>query len=294
MTASLVLGTRGSKLALAQSQLVADALTRHTGRPVEVRVIKTRGDQIKDKPLHEIGGKGLFTKEIEVALLDGSIHFAVHSMKDMPTEQPEGLVFAAVPSREDPCDAIVGHRLEDLPHGAVVGTGSLRRRRQLEAARPDLEVRGIRGNVGTRIRKVHDGDYDAVVVAASGLRRLGRLDDAAEVLSPEVMLPAVGQGALAVQVREDDAETRGLMSAVHDPITAVAIEAERAFLRRISGGCSVPAACHAVVEGESLWVRGCYAPIEGEPIRTAEARGSLAQAEELGVRVAESVMVRPG
>lgn len=290
MTAPLRLGTRGSMLARGQSQIVADALTAATGRAVELVIITTRGDQVQDKPLAAIGGKGLFTKEIEEALLDGRVDFAVHSMKDMPTEQPEGLGFGAIPEREDPRDVLVGGTLEGLPPGAVVGTGSLRRARQLLDARPDLKVEGIRGNVDTRIRKARDGDYDAVVLAASGMRRLGFIDQADDVLSTERMLPAVGQGALALQCRVDDAATLELLAAVHHADTATAVAAERAFLVRISGGCSVPAACFAEVDGDRIRVRGLYAPEAGEPVRRAERAGSIAEAEALGRAVAEDVL----
>lgn len=197
----LKLGTRGSLLATTQSGLVAADLTRLTGVEVELVIVKTRGDAVQDRPLAQVGGKGLFTKELEDALLAGEIDFAVHSMKDMPSDMPEGLVIASVPPREDPRDALVGAALADLPPGAVVGTGSVRRALQLRATRPDLEVRGIRGNVDTRIDKQRRGEYAAIVLALAGLTRLGRAGDATAVLSVDEMVPAVGQGALAVQAR---------------------------------------------------------------------------------------------
>lgn len=289
MTRPLRLGTRGSLLATAQSQQVADAVTAATGRAVELVIIRTRGDKVQDKPLAAVGGKGLFTKELEDALLAGDVDFAVHSMKDMPTDQPDGLDFLAVPEREDPRDVLIGGTLGALGAGAVVGTGSLRRGRQLRTRRPDLVIEGIRGNVDTRIRKLREGPYDAIVLAAAGLRRLGRIDEADEHLSAEFMIPAVGQGALALQGRVGDAETAGLLGALHHDRTAVCVAAERAFLRAISGGCSVPAACHAVLDGDELHVRAMYAPHADGAARQVELRGPRTEAGSLGVRAAEAV-----
>ena len=292
MTRPLRLGTRGSLLAKAQSQQVADAVTAATGRAVELVIIRTRGDKVQDKPLAAVGGKGLFTKELEDALLAGDVDFAVHSRKDMPTDQPDGLAFLAIPQREDPRDVLIGATLDTLAQGAVVGTGSLRRGRQLAARRPDLVIEGIRGNVDTRIRKLHEGPYDAIVLAAAGLRRLGRIDEADHHLPVDVMIPAVGQGALALQGRAADHGTRALLGAPHHADTAVCVEAERGFLRAISGGCSVPAACHAVLEGDELHVRAMYAPEVDQPARQAELRGPRAQADALGARAAASVLHR--
>lgn len=285
----LRLATRGSQLALAQSQQVADAVTKASGLPVELVVISTRGDRVTDRPLAQVGGKGLFTKELEEALLAGAVEFAVHSMKDMPTDQPAGLGFAAVPARVDPRDVLVGATLGELPTGAVVGTGSLRRARQLKDLRPDLRIEGIRGNVDTRVQKQRDGLYDAIVLAAAGLRRLGRVGDAAAFLEPEQMLPAVGQGALALQIRLDRTEVQRALAPIACRDTARAVEAERAFLNAISGGCSVPAACYATVEGDGLRVRGLYAPDDG-PIRRADLRGATSQASALGRQAAAQVM----
>lgn len=286
----LRLATRGSQLALAQSQQVAESLTEATGRDVELVVISTKGDRVQDRPLAEVGGKGLFTQELEEALLSGDVDFAVHSMKDMPTTQPDGLGFAAVPMREDPRDVLVGCSLESLAEGAVVGTGSLRRRRQLLAVRPDLDVQGIRGNVDTRIQKMRDGKYDAIVLAAAGIRRLGRAEDIAGSLSTDLMLPAVGQGALALQVRMDREEILDALRPLNHRPTAIAVEAERAFLREISGGCSVPAACFAEVLVTGLRVRAMYAPETGGAIRRSEIHGSVADAERMGKAAAQEVM----
>ncbi|MFK7927947.1 MAG: hydroxymethylbilane synthase [Myxococcota bacterium] len=285
----LRLATRGSQLAVAQSQQVADAVTLATGLPVELVIIQTRGDRVQDRPLAEVGGKGLFTLELEQALLEGRVEFAVHSMKDMPTDQPDGLGFAAVPKRVDPRDALVGARLADLAPGAVVGTGSLRRGRQLKQRRPDLQIRGIRGNVDSRIRKQQEGQYDAIVLAAAGLQRLSLSDVVDEYLSPEQMLPAVGQGALALQVRLDRSQVLQALAAVHHAASAAEISAERAFLRAISGGCSVPAACFAQVTETTIRVRGLFAPDEG-PARTSDVQGPVEDAVALGEAVAAAVL----
>jgi hydroxymethylbilane synthase len=287
MTRPLRLATRGSQLALTQSGHVASAITAATGRAVELVVVRTRGDDVTDRPLAQVGGKGLFTKEIEEALLAGEADLAVHSMKDMPTDQPDGLVFGAIPVREDPRDVLVGARLDELPTGAVVGTGSARRVAQLAALRPDLDIQGIRGNVDTRISRVREGRYRAIVLAAAGIRRLGRSGDIAQALDPHQMLPAVGQGALAVQARADAAEVLALLAAIHDPATARCVDAERSFLRAIAGGCSVPAACHATLHGDQITVHGLFAGPDG--LRRATRAGAAGRAVELGVEVAGAV-----
>jgi len=258
----LVLGTRGSLLARTQSQQVADALHAATGVQVDLEIIKTRGDQVTDRPLQQVGGKGLFTKEIEDALLDGRVDIAVHSMKDMPTEGPRGLVIACVPERVDPRDALIGARLGDLPSGSVVGTGSVRRALQLRRLRPDLEIRGIRGNVDTRIAKQQEGLYDAIVLAMAGLIRLGRTSVVDQVLEIDEMIPAVGQGALAIQARRDDARVLGLLEPIHHENSGLCVSSERAFLETVSGGCSAPAACHVQREGLLLCARGVWAAHE--------------------------------
>lgn len=268
---TLKLGTRGSKLALTQSGQVAAAITAATGKAVELVVISTKGDRVQDRPLQEVGGKGLFTKELEDAMLAGDIHFAVHSMKDMPTEDPAGLIIACIPERVDPRDGLVGAKLADLAQGAVVGTGSIRRKLQLQALRPDLVIKGIRGNVDTRIAKQKAGDYDAIVLAMAGLTRLGLAHVADQPITAADMIPAVGQGALAIQARADDRETLALLEAVHHAPTATCVAAERAFLIGIQGGCSVPAAAHAVFDGEQVRITGCYAPDGGEMRRATLA-----------------------
>jgi hydroxymethylbilane synthase len=245
--------------------MVADALALATGVRVELVVIRTRGDDTIDRPLQQVGGKGLFTKEIEDALLHDEVDFAVHSLKDLPTEEPEGLVIASIPARADARDVIVGSTLDGLRKGAVVGTGSVRRTLQLSALRPDLDVRGIRGNVDTRLRKQREGAYDAVVLALAGLQRLGLAQAATEVLDVERMIPAVGQGALGVQCRAGDTEVLRVLEAIHHPPTSLCVETERAFLARIGGGCSASAACHArLVDGmivaDAVWADGADAP----------------------------------
>ncbi len=281
------LGTRGSQLAVAQSGHVAAALEAAGGQPVELVIIKTRGDRVTDRPLAEVGGKGLFTKELEVALLEGSVDVAVHSMKDLPTEGPPGLIVGGIPERADPRDVLVGAALGALPAGAIVGTGSARRAVQLHALRPDLEIRGIRGNVDTRIGKQRAGEYAAVVLAAAGMARLGRLGEADDLLDPDAMIPAPGQGALAVQCREGDEAVLSALERIHHPLTAVCVSAERAFLHALSGGCSVPAGCYATLEGEVLRVRAVLGRERG-PVRV-ELTGRREDAVALGQEAARRV-----
>ena len=246
MTDPLVIGSRGSRLALAQSHQVATDLTRLTGAEVTVEVFSTRGDRIQDTPLPEIGGKGLFTLELEQALNEGRIDLAVHSLKDLPTEEPTGLTLGAIPTREDPRDALVGFAIDDLPPSAVVATGSLRRRCQLLALRPDLKVVDIRGNVPTRLAKRDSGQCAATILAAAGLNRLGIERGDCTPFTVEQMVPAVGQGALAVQCRANDTEVLGLLSSIDDDLTRACVMGERAFLGSYGGGWNVPAGCHVV------------------------------------------------
>lgn len=281
------LGTRGSALAKAQSTLVARAVEGVTGTPVELVILSTRGDRVTDRPLAEVGGKGLFTLELEAALQDGSIDFAVHSMKDLPTDETPGLVIGAVPEREDPRDAVVGASLAELAPGAVVGTGSARRQCQLLALRPDLTVAGIRGNVDTRIRKQREGDYDAVLLAMAGLLRLGLASVVSEAVGCGDMIPAPGQGALAVQCRQDRSEVLAALAAIHHQPTATCVAAERAFLHELSGGCSVPAGCHGTWVGDLLRVRAVLGTAGG--LRHHETRGEGNDAEALGRAAARAV-----
>ena len=273
-THTLRLGTRGSVLARTQSQLVASELEkRHKNLAVELIIVKTSGDQIQDKPLHEFGGKGLFTKEIEQALQRNEIDIAVHSFKDVPVTQPlvpvDDLVIAAVPEREDPRDVLVSlgaRQIADLPQGAKVGTSSLRRRAQLLALRPDLKIDTLRGNIDTRLRKLRDGAFDAIVLAAAGLRRTGLFNEAEmTMLDPEQMLPAPGQGALAIQCRRTDERTRELLSVLDDRDTERAVTAERVIVQTLGGDCHSPIGALAEINGEDMTLRVAIGSRGGEP-----------------------------
>jgi hydroxymethylbilane synthase len=252
----LIFATRPSALARWQTQWVMGALKNlHPNLECEEKVITTQGDKILDKPLPEIGGKGLFTQELEMELLSGAVHCAVHSLKDLPVENPAGLTIGCIPGRAEVRDALIsknGYTLATLPAGATVGTSSLRRAAQLLARRPDLHTASLRGNVDTRVRKALDGQYDAIILAGAGLTRLGLEKHVTEWLPLDVMLPAPGQGALAVQCRADDHETISLLAALEDPFTRKAVLAERAFLSGLGGGCSVPVAAYATIETAAL------------------------------------------
>src|SRR5262249_53469393 len=283
------LGTRRRPMALWQARWVADALRRHhSGLTTELVVISTAGDRNRQDPLPRIGGKGLFVQEIEDALWRQEIELAVHSMKDVPTALPPGLHLSAVPLRDDVRDAFVGragHRLLDAPRGWRIGTSSLRRRAQLLALRPDLQVQDIRGNVDTRLRKMRQGEVDGVVVAAAGMGRLGLQEEITELLSIDVMLPAVGQGALGIEAVAghwiDD-----LLQALHDPPTAYAVAAERAFLWHLGGGCTVPIAAFAQCQGAELHLRGLVSTPDGGRILRQEISGPVPEAAQLGERLA--------
>jgi hydroxymethylbilane synthase len=283
----LVIASRGSQLALWQARWVAAQLSA-AGHQCRIEVIKTTGDKITDVPLAKVGTKGLFTKEIEEALLDGRAHLAVHSLKDLPTELPEGLVLAAVPEREDPRDAVVGKKLADLPPGAKVGTSSLRRAAQLRHLRPGLQVESVRGNLDTRLRKLDEGQYDAILLAAAGLKRLGWGDRIAELLSPDEMCPAVGQGALAIETR---AGFDGAAVLDH-PDTHTAILAERAVLRALGGGCQVPIGAYATVSRGRVRVLAIVAAPDGAQVIRAESEGATSEASEIGARLAADLLAR--
>ena len=286
----LVLATRRSALALAQSRAFARALEGAVpGLAVEELQIVTSGDKTQDKPLQDIGGKGLFIKELEEALLDGRAHFAVHSIKDVPAELAPGLALACVPPREDPRDALVtrsGQKLAELPAGARVGTSSLRRAVSILEARPDLRAEPVRGNVDTRLRKVQEGVVDAVVLALAGLKRLGWADRATEILSPEVSLPAIGQGALGIECRDGDTETHSVLARLADPEATICVAAERAVMATVGGSCRLPVAAHAVREGDAIVLRGMLADPDGTNVRRGARRaafpGSASEAEALG------------
>ena len=288
-----VIGSRGSALALWQARWI-EARLQEAGRETRIEIIKTTGDKITDVALAQVGtasgGKGVFTKEIEEALLAGAIDLAVHSLKDLPTELPAGLTLAAVPEREDPRDALVGFRLDDLPKGARVGTSSLRRAAQVRALRPDVILGDIRGNVETRLRKRDEGECDATLLACAGLRRLGLEGRITEALDPSVMAPAVGQGALGIETREGDEETLAVLKPIEHRATREAVEAERALLDALGGGCQVPLGAHARVdEGDLHLIAAVVAPDGSRVIRT-KARGPAEQPQDLGRRAAEALL----
>jgi hydroxymethylbilane synthase len=276
----LVIASRGSQLALWQARWVERQLSQ-AGRESRIAIIRTTGDKITGVPLAKVGTKGLFTKEIEEALLEQRADLAVHSLKDLPTELPPGLVLAGVPVREDPRDAIVGRCLADLPRGAKVGTSSLRRAAQLRHLRPDLAVESIRGNLDTRLRRLDEGRYDAIVLAAAGLRRLGWADRVAEVFPPDVMCPAVGQGALALESRDSGAGKEAC-AALDDSATRAAITAERAVLAALGGGCQVPIGAYATADGGHLRLMAVVASPEGSELVRAQSAGSPSEAAALG------------
>lgn len=291
---TIIIGTRSSKLALWQADYVMDCLQKkYSELHVEKKLMTTKGDKILDAPLAKIGGKGLFTKELEQDMLAGGIDIAVHSLKDMPTEVPDGLIITAITKRYDPGDAFVSNKvksLAELPQGAVVGTSSLRRKAQLLHARPDLVVKDLRGNVNTRLRKLDAGEYDAAVLAVAGLKRLGFGDHITEVLPKSMILPAVGQGALAIEAREDDAETRELVAFLNDEATVACAKAERAFLARVEGGCQVPVGVYATPEDGGLHVEAVIASLDGKRLYRDHVSGQVKDAETIGTQLADKLL----
>ncbi len=293
MKKSVIIGTRKSLLALWQSHYIKACLEeRYPNLTVELQKIVTTGDKILDVPLAQIGGKGLFTKEIETNLLEGKIDLAVHSLKDMPTKLPEGLCLTAITERAAVGDAFVSNKYDrwaDLPEGAVVGTSSLRRKAQLLARRPDLDIRDLRGNVDTRLRKLDEGQYDAVILAAAGLTRLGHADRIKETLPSDVCLPAVGQGALAIECRADDTEVRELLAFLNHRDTCLCTSAERAFLGLVEGGCQVPIGVHAEVTGGTVHLDAIIASLDGQRILRdsldCPAEDAVRGGQELGTRM---------
>jgi hydroxymethylbilane synthase len=294
----LRIGTRGSALAIQQTQIALDAL--HVSWPdlnVDVVHIRTTGDRIQDVPLAKIGDKGLFVKEIEEALLDGRIDWAVHSVKDLPSELPDGLTVGMLAARSDPRDALVarhGLNLATLPKNAVIGTSSLRRRAQLLHWRPDLTIVPIRGNVDTRLRKLETDGLDGIVVAVAGLLRMGWGGRISDIIPPEISLPAAGQGALGVEMRGDDAEAHTLFQPLTDAATQAAVSAERTFLARLRGGCQVPIAAWATVDGHRLCLRGMISDIDGVTLLHGQRWGPLDTPEELGAKLAEELLQHGG
>jgi len=290
----LVIGTRGSQLALRQAQMIKEALEREwPGLTVTLEIIKTTGDKILDVPLAQVGGKGLFVKEIEEALMDGRVDLAVHSMKDVPSQLPAPLTLAVVPSREDPRDVLVAPKassLDDLRHGAVVGTSSLRRAAQIRHLRPDLRVETLRGNLDTRLRKVREGRYDAVVLAAAGLRRMGWQDAVTAYMDPDRFVPAIGQGALGIEIRKDDAALRELTAPLHHEPTWRAVTAERAFLDELQGGCQVPIAGLAVVSQDTVTLTGLVASVDGRTVYRNTQAAPLGEEDALGRDLARRLL----
>lgn len=289
----IIVGSRRSKLALTQTNWVIDQL-KQVGLPFdfEVKEIVTKGDQILDVTLSKVGGKGLFVKEIEQAMLDKEIDMAVHSMKDMPSVLPSGLLLACTPKRVDPRDALISKKyrsLKDLPAGAVVGTSSLRRAAQILVKRPDIEIKSVRGNIDTRIAKLETDEYDAIILAAAGLERMGWSKDiVTEYLAVEDCLPAVGQGSLAIECRESDEELRLLLEHINDKVTFDTVMAERAFLRTLEGGCQVPIAAFATQSGSEITIDGLVASPDGETVIKGQKVG--ANPDEIGVLLAQELM----
>ncbi|WP_298452997.1 hydroxymethylbilane synthase [uncultured Marinobacter sp.] len=292
---TLRVATRSSALALWQAEFIKAELERlHDNVVVELIKIKTQGDKILDVPLAKIGGKGLFVKELEEAMLDGRADLAVHSMKDVPMAFPDGLGLVAICERDDPTDAFVSNNyanVDALPQGAVVGTASLRRESQLRAYRPDLEIRVLRGNVNTRLAKLDAGDYDAIVLASSGLKRLGFHDRIRYAIPDTVSLPAVGQGALGIECRLNDDELRAMLEPLSHADTSDRVKAERAMNRRLEGGCQVPIAAYALLDDDdTLWLRGLVGAVDGTKILRVEGRAPRAEGERLGRELAEELL----
>ena len=291
------LGSRGSTLALWQAEHVRAEVERQAGRNVEIVRIKTTGDMILDVPLSKVGGKGLFVKEIEEALLSRRIDLAVHSMKDVPTDLPDGLGICCITRREDPRDAFLSvkfARFEDLPKGARVGTSSLRRQTQLLGLRPDLSIGQLRGNLDTRIRKMEEGQYDAIILAAAGLRRLGWDGKIRQFLGVDVSIPAIGQGALGIEIRGGDDRTREAVAFLDDRETSLAVRAERGFLKRLEGGCQVPIAAHGVVDGNTVFLSGLIGKPDGSLILRGSGSGPVSDPETVGIALAGELLSRGG
>jgi hydroxymethylbilane synthase len=306
---SLRIGTRGSALALWQANHIKDRLAELHGVAAELVRIRTSGDKFQTATFAQLnaqlnaqigsegGAKGIFIKELEDALLAGTVDLAVHSMKDVPTETPRGLTLPAITKREDPRDCLLsrdGRKLVELPQGARIGTSSLRRQAQLWHLRPDLQILELRGNVDTRMRKLTEGDYDAIVLALAGVTRLGMRDRVTEIFSPEIMLPAVAQGALGIETREDDRETSQLVAALNDAETRSCVEAERALLRELEGGCQVPLGAWARMENGELRMEACLLSPDGKEFLRDEQRGSAADAARIGKRLGEALKAAGG
>ncbi len=288
------IATRKSALALWQAEYVKERLEHfHPGIQVELVKMTSKGDRILDAPLAKIGGKGLFVKELETAILEDRADIAVHSMKDVPMEFPKGLCLSTICPRENPLDAFVSNtykKLDDLPKGAIVGTSSLRRQCQILARRPDLKIEFLRGNVNTRLAKLDDGQYDAIILAAAGLIRLEMKERIKYCMPSEESLPAAGQGAVGIEIRSNDEEMEALLEPLHHKETAIRVLAERAMNRRLNGGCQVPIACYSEIEGDELYIRGLVGEPDGSLLLTDEIRCSLTEGEQAGIQLADSVI----
>jgi hydroxymethylbilane synthase len=299
--ASLRIGSRGSQLALWQANHIA-ALLRARGHEIEIEIIHTTGDKITDVPLAQVGtkgglGKGIFTKEIEEALAAGRVDLAVHSLKDLPTELPPGFELAAITEREDPRDAFCSRlysRIEDLPRSARVGTSSLRRQAQLKAIRPDLDIHPLRGNVDTRLRKLEQGEYDAIILASAGLKRLGKAGLIKQIIPAEIMCPAAGQGALGIEIRVGDSATGQHLAFLNDPLARAATTCERALLSRLGGGCQVPIGAFAEIRNGKLRLDAIVADPDGSKLLRESRDGDLNDPEALGNAVGETLLSRGG
>ena len=295
---NIKIGTRGSKLALTQANLVADSLKKtDSGITTEICIIKTSGDIMQDVTLSKIGGKGVFVKEIEEALASGTVDLAVHSMKDVPTEIPAGLIFAAIMQREDARDVLVSKnnkKMEFMPRGARIGTGSMRRASQLLAILPDLAIVSLRGNLETRLKKIETENLHGIILAAAGMKRMGFAEKISQYLPIESMLPAVGQGALGLEIRESDDELSKAVAKLNHAPTAAEVTAERSFLQHLGGGCLLPIAAFGKMEGDKLTLEGLVASPNGESIIRDKVRGVITEAEELGKRLAEMIMEKGG
>ncbi len=292
---TIIIGTRGSKLALWQANYILAMLEEKANVKSELKIIKTKGDKILDVALSKLGDKGLFVKEIENALLDESVDIAVHSMKDLPTELPEGLEVMASPPREDNRDAFVSleyNSVDELEKGAVVGSSSLRRKAQLLAMRSDVEVKEIRGNVDTRLKKLESGEYQAILMAYAGLKRLGFTEHIKQIFEQSEMLPAVGQGAIAIEARSDDEDVRQALNKLNDEKTLLVVRAERALMKELEGGCQVPIGANAQVENGTIHIDALVASINGEKIVKDEASGSEEQPEKVGIQVADKLRAK--
>jgi len=289
----IVIGSRGSKLALWQTNHVAGLLSKLVSCEIVIEKIKTTGDKILDSPLAKIGGKGLFVKEIEVALSSGTIDLAVHSMKDMPTDIPSDLMIGAVLKREDPRDVLLSRDnvlLKDLPPNAVIGTSSLRRKAQLLKYRPDFSFTDVRGNLDTRLRKMDSGQFDGMILAAAGIKRMGWAERIAEIIPAEISLPAVGQGAIGIEVRKDDSEVRDLVSKLDDKETGICVTAERALMKRLEGGCQVPVGALSRIENGELSLSAMVASLDGKEFVRDVISGSPSDAELLGTQLADNLL----